>query len=65
MPRQIDEQLREYFLVHGASATENGASGMMTRFVSLRLSDEELPPPAQDDAESSSTEDGDGSPNRP
>ncbi|MBT8444902.1 MAG: sigma-E factor negative regulatory protein [Gammaproteobacteria bacterium] len=65
VPQPIDEKLREYFLVHGASATENGASGMMTRFVSLRLSDGEIPTPAEDDAESSTTEDGDGSPNRP
>ena len=65
VPQPINEQLREYYLVHGASATENGASGMMTRFVSLRLSDDELRPADQDDAESTATQDGDGSPNRP
>jgi negative regulator of sigma E activity len=65
VPQQINEQLREYYLVHGASATENGASGMMTRFVSLRLNDEELRQADQDDAESSASRDGDGSPNRP
>jgi len=51
VPQGINEQLREYFLVHGASATENGANGMLTRFVSLRLSEEELPSPSDDDAE--------------
>lgn len=65
VPQQINEQLREYYLVHGASATENGASGMMTRFVSLRLGDEELNQADQEDAETSVTEVGDGSPNRP
>ena len=65
VPQPINDQLREYYLVHGASASENGASGMLTRFVSLRLSDGEMPPPAEDDAETNATEDGDGSPNRP
>lgn len=49
VPQGISEQLREYYLVHGASATENGANGMMTRFVSLRLSEEVLPPPSEDE----------------
>jgi len=65
VPQPINEQLREYYLVHGASASENGANGMLTRFVSLRLSDEELPPPTEDAADSTATEDSDGSPNRP
>ena len=65
VPRQINEQLREYYLVHGASATENGASGMMTRFVSLRLSDQELRQADEDAAETGVTGEGDGSPNRP
>jgi len=65
VPQQINEQLREYYLVHGASATENGASGMMTRFVSLRLSDEELRQADQDDAATSASRDGDGSPTQP
>jgi len=51
VPQGISEQLREYYLVHGATATENGANGMLTRFVSLRLSEEVLPPPVADDAE--------------
>ena len=63
VPQQINDQLREYYLVHGVSASENGANGMMSRFVSLRIRDEELPQPAQDDAET--TDGGDGSPNRP
>lgn len=52
VPQGISEQLREYYLVHGATATENGTtSGMLTRFVSLRLSEEQLQPAAADDAE--------------
>ena len=52
VPQGISEQLREYYRVHGATATENGTtSGMLTRFVSLRLSEEQLHPAAADDAE--------------
>ncbi|MGB5511863.1 MAG: sigma-E factor negative regulatory protein [Woeseiaceae bacterium] len=51
VPQGISEQLREYYLVHGATATENGANGMLTRFVSLRLSEEDLQPPAADDTD--------------
>ena len=42
VPQQIDEQLRQYYLSHGASSSELGANGMNARLVSLRLSDEEL-----------------------
>ncbi len=56
VPQGLSEQLREYYLVHGASATENGANGMLTRFVSLRLSEEELPPPTEDDTETDTQE---------
>ena len=61
VPQPINERLREYYLVHGASATEMGANGMLTRFVSLRLSEDTLPPPDQDDAGTTVTDDGDGS----
>ncbi len=38
MPRTIDEDLRHYYLSHGASSSELGANGMNARLVSLRLS---------------------------
>jgi negative regulator of sigma E activity len=42
VPQQVDDQLRQYFLSHGAIATENGASSINSRIVSLRLSEEAL-----------------------
>ena len=50
VPQQIDEQLRQYYLSHGASSSELGANGMNARLVSLRLSEEEL---SEEDAEDS------------
>ena len=37
-----DEELRQYYLSHGASSSELGANGMNARLVTLRLSEEEL-----------------------
>ena len=37
-----DAELRQYYLSHGASASELGANGMNTRLVTLRLSEEEI-----------------------
>ena len=50
VPRQLDDQLRQYYLSHGATATEFGANGINSRFVSLRLSEEIVPesPDAED-----------------
>lgn len=42
VPQPIDDQLRQYYLNHGATATENGANGINSRFVSLRLGEEAL-----------------------
>jgi len=42
VPQQVDEQLRQYYLSHGASSSELGANGMNARLVTLRLSEEEL-----------------------
>ena len=50
VPRQIDEQLRQYYLSHGASSSELGANGMNARLVTLRLSEEEL---SEEEAEDS------------
>lgn len=47
VPRAVDEQLRQFYLSHGASSSEFGANGMTTRLVSLRLSEEAL---AEDEA---------------
>ena len=40
VPQTLDEQLRQYYLSHGASSSEMGANGMNARLVTLRLSDE-------------------------
>ncbi|MDH3491107.1 MAG: sigma-E factor negative regulatory protein [Gammaproteobacteria bacterium] len=40
VPRPMDDRLRQYYLSHGATATENGANGINSRFVTLRLSEE-------------------------
>ena len=37
-----DEELRQYYLSHGASSSEFGANGMNARLVTLRLSEEEM-----------------------
>ena len=50
VPQQIDEQLRQYYLSHGASSSELGANGMNARLVTLRFSDEEL---SEEEAEES------------
>ena len=42
VPQQIDEQLRQYYLSHGASSSELGANGVNARLVTLRLSEETL-----------------------
>lgn len=42
VPRPMDDRLRQYYLSHGATATENGANGINSRFVTLRLSEEEF-----------------------
>ncbi|MGI9249024.1 MAG: sigma-E factor negative regulatory protein [Woeseiaceae bacterium] len=42
VPQQLDDQLRQYFLTHGAIATENGANSINSRIVSLRMSEEAL-----------------------
>jgi len=49
VPEQLDEQLRQYYLSHSATATEFGANGINPRFVSLRLSEETLQEPADDE----------------
>ncbi len=43
VPQPVDEQLKQFYLSHGASSSELGANGMNTRLVTLRLSQEVLP----------------------
>jgi len=42
VPQPIDDQLRQYYLSHGAIATENGANSISSRFVTIRMSEEAL-----------------------
>ena len=43
VPQQADEQLRQFYLSHGASSSELGANGKNARHVTLRLSEDALP----------------------
>ena len=49
VPQPVDEQLKQFYLSHGASSSELGANGMNTRLVTLRLSQEVLPEEELDD----------------
>ncbi len=42
VPNPLDDQLRQYYLSHRAIATDNGANGISSRFVSLRMSEQVL-----------------------
>ena len=42
VPQPVDEQLRQYYLSHGASSSEAGANGINARLVSLRFSEEAM-----------------------
>jgi len=64
VPQPLDEQLRQYYMSHGATATEFGANGINSRFVSLRMSEETLQDPA-DDEETAPAEDTEEQPTQP
>ena len=49
-----DEELRQYYLSHGATTSELGANGMNARLVTLRLSEEEI---AEEEAVDETAED--------
>jgi negative regulator of sigma E activity len=53
-PRPVDDQLRQYVMSHGASASELGGNSMNTRLVTLRLSEEVL---AEEEAEEEAKDD--------
>ncbi len=42
VPQPVNAQLRDYYLSHGATTNENGANGMNSRLVTLRLGEEVL-----------------------
>ena len=54
VPQPADNQLRAYYLSHGATTTENGANGMKARLVNVLLQEpvEEMPAEEQDKDES-------------
>ena len=56
VPEPDDAQLRQYLLNHGALSSEQGANGMNTRLVTLRLS-EEVPAEDELDEEAATEED--------
>jgi len=64
VPRPMDDRLRQYYLNHGATATANGANGINSRFVSLRLSEEVLLDSEEDDS-AASVDDADDTPAQP
>jgi len=63
VPRPVDEQLRQYYLSHGASSSEAGANGINARLVSLRLSEEAMI--EDDDEEEAADEPEDGEQTQP
>ena len=67
VPRQIDDDLRQYYLSHGASSAELGANGVNARLVTLRLSEEALveEEPDEDAGEEPATEAVDETSNQP
>ncbi len=61
VPQPIDEQLRQYYLSHGASSSELGANGINARLVTLRLTEEGL----ADDEEQPAADAADENPTQP
>lgn len=63
-PQPVDDELRQYVLSHGASASELGANSMITRLVTLRLSEEALDAeePEDEDAIDSSADESSAQP---
>jgi len=55
VPQPVDEQLKQYYLSHGATFSELGANGMNARLVGLRLGED--PPPEEESEEVEAVED--------
>lgn len=51
VPQPVSNQLRDYYLSHGATTHANGANGMNSRLVTLRLGEEVLEGAADGEAE--------------
>lgn len=51
VPQALDEQLRQYYMMHEEAAKEFGATGINSRFVSLRISEELAEEPAAEQDE--------------
>ena len=49
VPQPVNDQLRDYYLSHGATTNENGANGMNSRLVTLRLGEEVLEGAVEDE----------------
>ena len=49
VPAPVDDQLKQFYLSHGASSSEAGANGMNARLVTLRLSEEVVVPEEDSD----------------
>lgn len=56
VPQPMNDQLRQYYLSHGATASENGANGFNSRFVALRLTEEALEDSDEEDDTASADE---------
>ena len=57
VPQPASDQLRAYYLSHGATATENGANGMKARLVNVLLQERlEEPPTEEPDADQDTEE---------
>ena len=54
VPQPVNNQLRDYYLSHGATTNENGANGMNSRLVTLRLGEEVLDGAAEGEEEADS-----------
>ncbi len=51
VPQPVDEQLRQFYLSHGASSSELGANSMNARLVGLRFSEDPLPEEESEEVE--------------
>jgi len=65
VPEPADDQLRQYYLSHGETSSAFGANGFNSRFVTLRLSEEVLAEPTEEDAVSDDEEVTDEAPAQP
>lgn len=65
VPEPADDQLRQYYLSHGETASAFGANGFNSRFVTLRLSEEVMDESAAEDEAADEREGTDEAPAQP